>query len=43
MKVVLHISVGSDSLTVNIYSSNQQFDWLELSLVYNKSDKHLTI
>ena len=37
------ISVGSDSLTVEFYDSNRQFDWLELSLVYDKSNKHLTI
>ena len=37
------ISVGSDSLRVEFYGSKRQFDWLELSLVYDKSDKHLTI
>ena len=37
------ISVGSDSLRVDFYSANRQFDWLEISLVYDKSDKHLTI
>ena len=37
------ISVGSDSLTVEFYGANRQFDWLGLSLVYDKSDKHLTI
>ena len=34
------ISVGSDSLRVEFYSANRQFDWLEISLVYDKSDKH---
>ena len=37
------ISVGSDSLTVEFYGANRQFDWLEISLLYDKSDKHLTI
>ena len=37
------ISAGSDSLTVEFYGANRQFHWLELSLVYDKSDKHLTI
>ena len=37
------ISVGSDSMIVEFYSSKRQFDWLELSLVYDKRDKHLTI
>ena len=37
------ISVGSDSLTVELYSANRQCDWLEISLVYDKSNNHLTI
>ena len=37
------ISVGSDSLRVEFYGANRQFDWLEISLVYDKSDKYLTI
>ena len=37
------ISVGSNSLTVELYGANRQFDWLGLLLVYDKSDKHLTI
>ena len=40
---IYEISVGSDSLTVEFYGANRQFDWLELSLVYDKSNKHLTI
>ena len=36
-------SAGTDSLNVEFYGSNRQFYWLELSLVYDKSDKHLTI
>ena len=35
--------VGSDSLTVEFYRASRQFDWLEISLVYDKSDKHLTM
>ena len=35
--------VGSDSLTVEFYGANRQFDWLEILLVYDKSDKHLTL
>ena len=30
-------------LTVDFKGCNRQFDWLEVSLVYNKSDKQLTI
>ena len=37
------ISAGSESLTVEFYGSNRQFNWLELSLVYDKNDKHLKI
>ena len=35
--------VGSDSLTIEFYSANRQFDWLEISLVSDKNDNHLTI
>ena len=37
------ISVGSDSINVGFFGSNRQFDWIEMSLVYDKSNKHLTI
>ena len=30
-------------LTVDFKGCNRQFDWLEVSLVYNKSDKHLKV
>ena len=37
------ISTGSDSININFLGSNRQFDWLEISLVYDKSKKHTTI
>ena len=37
------ISTGSDSINVDFLRSNKQFDWLEISLVFEKSDKHTTI
>ena len=37
------ISVGSNSINVEFFGSNRQFDWLETLLVYDKSDKYLTI
>ena len=37
------ISVESNSINVEFLGSNRQFDWIEISLVYDKSDKHLTI
>ena len=37
------ISVGTDSINVEFYVCNRQFNWLEMSLVYDKSEKHLTI
>ena len=37
------ISIGSDSINVDFLGSNKQFDWIEISLVSNKSDKHTTI
>ena len=32
-----------DSLDVEFLGSNRQFDWLEISVVHDKSDKHTTI
>ena len=37
------IKTGSDSLNVEFLGANRQFDWLEISIVNNKSDKHTTI
>ena len=37
------ISAGTDSLNVEFLGSNRQFDWLEISIVPDKSDKHTTI
>ena len=37
------ISTGADSLNVEFLGSNRQFDWLEISIVPHKSDKHTTI
>ena len=37
------INVGSQSLVVTFVRANRQFTFLELSLVYDKSDQHKTI
>ena len=37
------INVGQDSIDVEFLGANRQFDWLEISLVHDKSDKHTTI
>ena len=37
------INVGQDSFDIDILGANRQFDWIEISLVYDKSDKHTTI
>ena len=37
------ISQGTDSLNVEFLGSSIQFDWLEISIVPDKSDKHTTI
>ena len=37
------INKGSDSLNVELLGSNRQFDWIEISIVPDKSDKHTTI
>ena len=36
------IQKGSDSLNVEFLGANRQFDWIEISIVPNKSDKHTT-
>ena len=37
------MSVDSDAINVDFLGSIKQFDWLEISLVFDKSDKHTTI
>ena len=37
------IKKGSDSLNVEFIGSNRQFDWIEISIVPDKSDKYTTI
>ena len=36
------LQAGSQDFTVDCQGANRQFDWIEISLVYDKSDKHLT-
>ena len=43
LRKTYEISVGQDSLDVEFLGSNRQFDWLEISVVHDKSDKHTTI
>ena len=37
------IATGTQSLTVTFQGAQRQFEWLEISLVYDKSNQHLTI
>ena len=37
------MSVGSDTINVDFLGSNRQFVWLEITLVFDESDKHTTI
>ena len=37
------IQKGSDSLNIEFLGANRQFDWIEISIVPDKSDKHSTI
>ena len=37
------INVGQDSLDIDFLGATRQFDWIELSLIYDKSDKYTTI
>ena len=34
------ISTGQDSLNIDFLGANRQFDWIEISIVYGKSEKH---
>ena len=43
MQKTYEINVGQGTLDIDILGANRQFDWLELSLVYDKSDKHNTV
>ena len=37
------IGFGQHSINIDFLGSNRQFDWLEISLVFDKSDKDTTI
>ena len=37
------INTGQDSLEVEFLGANRQFDWIEILIVHDKSDKHTTI
>ena len=37
------INVGQDSIDIDFLGADRQFGWIEISLVYDKSDKHTTI
>ena len=34
------LQVGAQDFTVDFLRANRQFDWVEILLVYDKSDKH---
>ena len=40
MQKTCKINVGQDTHDIDFLGANRQFDWLELSLVYDKSNKH---
>ena len=43
IKKTCEIKTGSDSLNVEFLRANQQFDWIEISIVNDKSGKRTTI
>ena len=43
IKKKYEIKQGSDSLNVEFLGANRQFDWIEISIVPDKSDKHTSI
>ena len=36
------INVGQDSINIDFWRLNRQFDWLEISLVFDKSNKYFS-
>ena len=40
---LFEINKGTQSLTVTFKGAQRQFQWLEISLIYDKSYQHLTI
>ena len=43
MQKTYEINVGQDSVDVEFLGADRQFDWLEISLVHDKTEKHTTI
>ena len=43
LQKIYDMQIGPQSFNINFLGANRQFDWVEISLVYNKSDKHTTI
>ena len=37
------ISTGQDSSNIDFLGANRQFDWIEIFIIYDKSDKHTSI
>ena len=37
------LQTGTQDFSVNFLGANRQFDWIKIYLVYDKSNKHLTI
>ena len=40
MQKTYEINMGQDSIDAEFLGANRQFDWLEISLVHDKSDTH---
>ena len=36
------VATGSDSINIDFLDSSRQFNWLEIYLVFNKSNKHVS-
>ena len=39
---IYELQAGSQDFTADFQGASRQFDWIDISLVYDKSDKHLT-
>ena len=42
LKAPYEMQMGSQNFTVDFLGPDRKFDWIEISLVYDKIDKYLT-
>ena len=43
LQETFEINIGQDFIEIDFLGADRQFDWIDISLVYDKSDKDSTI